>query len=156
MSSHEKRENEDTMSEMRSPSPRSSCASLSDNSIYNLPHEISDATETCSDSRKNRKKRSKSPEPSRVSMNSTRSMEFAIEFNDGTVTSSPHIVETDYTIASYDQTHIRQGRTEAVLQRVKDQHKTSMINKFGCLFEGNKLQENETLLNRIYTQLYII
>ncbi|XP_042571667.1 NLR family CARD domain-containing protein 3-like [Cyprinus carpio] len=31
-----------------------------------------------------------------------------------------------------------------------------MINKFGCLFEGNKLQENETLLNRIFTQLYII
>uniref|UniRef100_A0A8C1SN07 NACHT domain-containing protein n=1 Tax=Cyprinus carpio TaxID=7962 RepID=A0A8C1SN07_CYPCA len=31
-----------------------------------------------------------------------------------------------------------------------------MINKYGCLFEGNKLQENVTLLNRIYTQLYII
>ncbi|XP_016370097.1 NACHT, LRR and PYD domains-containing protein 12-like [Sinocyclocheilus rhinocerous] len=31
-----------------------------------------------------------------------------------------------------------------------------MKNKYGCLFEGNKLQENETLLNRIYTQLYII
>uniref|UniRef100_A0A8C1YW06 Uncharacterized protein n=1 Tax=Cyprinus carpio TaxID=7962 RepID=A0A8C1YW06_CYPCA len=117
MSVHEKRENEDTMSEMRSPSPRSSCASLSDNSIYNLPPEISDATETSSDS---------------------------------------SIVEIDNTIASYDQTHIRQGRTEAVLQRVKDQQKTSMINKFGCLFEGNKLQENETPLNRIYTQHYII
>uniref|UniRef100_A0A9J8DJB5 Uncharacterized protein n=1 Tax=Cyprinus carpio carpio TaxID=630221 RepID=A0A9J8DJB5_CYPCA len=155
MSSHEKRENEDTMSEMRSPSPRSSCTSLSDNSIYNLP-QTSDATETSSDSRNNRKKRSKSPEPSGVSMNSTRSMQFPITFSDGTVTSAPHIVETDYTIASYNQTHIRQGRPEAVLQRVKDQHKTSMINKFGCLFEGNKLQENETLLNRIYTQLYII
>ncbi|KTG39747.1 hypothetical protein cypCar_00041827 [Cyprinus carpio] len=66
------------------------------------------------------------------------------------------IVEIDNTIASYDQTHIRQGRTEAVLQRVKDQHKTSMIKHFGCLFEDNKLQENETLLNRIYTRLYII
>uniref|UniRef100_A0A9J8AYM4 Uncharacterized protein n=1 Tax=Cyprinus carpio carpio TaxID=630221 RepID=A0A9J8AYM4_CYPCA len=117
MSSHEKRENEDTMSEMRSPSPRSSCASLSDNSIYNLPPKISDATETFSDSSTG---------------------------------------DTDYTIASHNQTHIRQGRTEAVLQRVKDQHKTSMKNKYGCLFEGNKLQGNETLLNRIYTQLYII
>ncbi|XP_059402588.1 NACHT, LRR and PYD domains-containing protein 3-like isoform X2 [Carassius carassius] len=117
MSFHEKRENEDTMTEMRSPSPRSSCASLSDNSIHNLPPDISDTTETSSDS---------------------------------------SIVEIDDTIASYDQTHIKQKRTEAVLQRVKDQHKTSMKNKFGCLFEGNKLQENETLLNRIYTQLYII
>ncbi|ROL54823.1 NLR family CARD domain-containing protein 3 [Anabarilius grahami] len=42
------------------------------------------------------------------------------------------------------------------LQRVKDQHKTSMKKKYERLFEGNKLQENQTLLNRIYTQLYII
>ncbi len=42
------------------------------------------------------------------------------------------------------------------LQRVKDQLKTSMKNKYERLFEGLKLQENETLLNRIYTQLYII
>ncbi len=31
-----------------------------------------------------------------------------------------------------------------------------MKNKYERLFEGNKLQDNETLLNRIYTQLYII
>ncbi|KAL1277392.1 hypothetical protein QQF64_024065, partial [Cirrhinus molitorella] len=42
------------------------------------------------------------------------------------------------------------------LQRVKDQLKTSMKNKYESFFEGLKLQENETLLNRIYTQLYII
>ncbi|XDV17088.1 hypothetical protein PO909_016520, partial [Leuciscus waleckii] len=42
------------------------------------------------------------------------------------------------------------------LQRVKDQHKTSMKNKYERLFERLKLQENETPLNRIYTQLYII
>ncbi|XP_026064552.1 NLR family CARD domain-containing protein 3-like isoform X3 [Carassius auratus] len=35
-------------------------------------------------------------------------------------------------------------------------HKTSMKNKYESLFEGVKLQENQTLLNRIYTQLYII
>ncbi|XDV25823.1 hypothetical protein PO909_029674 [Leuciscus waleckii] len=42
------------------------------------------------------------------------------------------------------------------LQKVKDQHKTSMKKKYEGLFEGIKLQENQTLLNRIYTQLYII
>ncbi len=42
------------------------------------------------------------------------------------------------------------------LQRVKDQLKTSMKNKYERLFEGLKLQENESLLNKIYTQLYII
>jgi len=31
-----------------------------------------------------------------------------------------------------------------------------MKNKFEILFEGIKLEENQTLLNRIYTQLYII
>ncbi len=42
------------------------------------------------------------------------------------------------------------------LQRFKDQLKTSMKNKYERLFEGLKLQKNETLLNSIYTQLYII
>ncbi|XP_016106251.1 protein NLRC3-like [Sinocyclocheilus grahami] len=42
------------------------------------------------------------------------------------------------------------------LKRVKEKHKTSMKNKYESLFEGIKLKENETLLNRIYTQLYII
>nr|XP_055066115.1 NACHT, LRR and PYD domains-containing protein 3-like [Misgurnus anguillicaudatus] len=43
-----------------------------------------------------------------------------------------------------------------VLQRVKDQHKTSMKNKYESFFEGIRLQGNQTLLKRIYTQLYII
>ncbi|XP_016118024.1 NACHT, LRR and PYD domains-containing protein 3-like [Sinocyclocheilus grahami] len=66
----------------------------------------------------------------------------------------------------FSASHHRQDITETALQthtletgdlqRVKDQHKTSMKNKYERLFEGNKLQNNETLLNRIYTQLYII
>ncbi|KAL0169705.1 hypothetical protein M9458_034301, partial [Cirrhinus mrigala] len=43
-----------------------------------------------------------------------------------------------------------------IIQRVKDQHKTSMKSKYERLFEGIKLEENQTLLKRIYTQLYII
>ncbi len=66
------------------------------------------------------------------------------------------------TSASSDsQKHIGHHDTEADLQlnsmqRVKDQHKTSMKNKYESLFEGVELQDNQTLLNRIYTQLYII
>ncbi|KAL0149938.1 hypothetical protein M9458_054770, partial [Cirrhinus mrigala] len=68
----------------------------------------------------------------------------------------------------YSQNHINHHDTEAAqqpssylpveddLRRVKDQHKTSMKNKYESLFEGIILQENQTLLNRIYTQLYII
>ncbi|KAL6481193.1 hypothetical protein MHYP_G00092730 [Metynnis hypsauchen] len=43
-----------------------------------------------------------------------------------------------------------------VLHRVLERHKTSMKNRYESLFEGFKTQENKTLLNRIYTQLYII
>ncbi|ROL41890.1 NLR family CARD domain-containing protein 3 [Anabarilius grahami] len=85
------------------------------------------------------------------------------------VASDPRIYEpirsVPLTTSNY-QAHIRQDKTEAVLQthtlengdlqRVKDQHKTTIKNKYERLFEGNKLQENETCLNRIYTQLYII
>ncbi|KAL0198641.1 hypothetical protein M9458_007181, partial [Cirrhinus mrigala] len=52
--------------------------------------------------------------------------------------------------------HISQHDTEADLQRVKVQHRTSIKNKYESVFEGVKLKENHTLLNRIYTQLYII
>ncbi|KAL7881013.1 hypothetical protein SRHO_G00032670 [Serrasalmus rhombeus] len=43
-----------------------------------------------------------------------------------------------------------------VLSRVLKTHKTSMKNKYESLFEGIRTEENKTLLNRIYTQLYII
>uniref|UniRef100_A0A671R640 NACHT domain-containing protein n=1 Tax=Sinocyclocheilus anshuiensis TaxID=1608454 RepID=A0A671R640_9TELE len=43
-----------------------------------------------------------------------------------------------------------------VLQKVKETHKTSMKKNYESLFDGIKLQENQTLLHRIYTQLYII
>ncbi|XP_037399465.1 NACHT, LRR and PYD domains-containing protein 12-like isoform X3 [Pygocentrus nattereri] len=43
-----------------------------------------------------------------------------------------------------------------VLHRDLERHKTMMKNRYESLFEGFKTQENKTLLNRIYTQLYII
>ncbi|KAI2667167.1 NLR family CARD domain-containing protein 3 [Labeo rohita] len=55
----------------------------------------------------------------------------------------------------YTPAALQQEETEG-LQRARDKHKTSMKKKYESLFEGIKLQENETLLNRIYTQLYII
>ncbi|KTF84025.1 hypothetical protein cypCar_00049056 [Cyprinus carpio] len=63
---------------------------------------------------------------------------------------------THLTCTASSETGDLQKPVDDVLQRVKDQHKTSMKNKYKNLFEGIKLQENETLLNRIYTQLYII
>ncbi len=62
---------------------------------------------------------------------------------------SPHDTETDLQLNSGPTVHDD-------LERVKYQHKTSMKKKYESLFEGVKLQENQTLLNQIYTQLYII
>ncbi|XP_036434341.1 NACHT, LRR and PYD domains-containing protein 3-like [Colossoma macropomum] len=50
---------------------------------------------------------------------------------------------------SYQPVHV-------VLHRVLERHKSSIKNKYDSLFEGIKIKENKTLLNRIYTQLYII
>ncbi|XP_051730865.1 NACHT, LRR and PYD domains-containing protein 3-like isoform X43 [Ctenopharyngodon idella] len=97
--------------------------------------------------------RSSSAEPSCVSMKSDGSMHPPLHFSDGAVTSDPR-VDRDDQIGDLQQDSPQPMNDE--LQRVKDRHKTSMKNKYERLFEGNKLQENKTLLNRIYTQLYII
>ncbi|KAK2915823.1 hypothetical protein Q8A67_000197 [Cirrhinus molitorella] len=80
----------------------------------------------------------------------------------------PVYVSSQTCTSSYYQNHFSHHYTEADLeldsrppvlndlQRVKHQHKASMNKKYESLFEGINLQENQTLLNRIYTQLYII
>ncbi|XP_065111151.1 NACHT, LRR and PYD domains-containing protein 3 [Paramisgurnus dabryanus] len=83
-----------------------------------------------------------------VSMKSNASMDNPPKLNDGAVTSDPVRQQDTETHRLLDET--------TNLQRVKDQHKTIMKNKYESLFEGIKQQENQTLLNRIYTQLYII
>ncbi|XP_059410892.1 NACHT, LRR and PYD domains-containing protein 5-like isoform X7 [Carassius carassius] len=119
-----------------------------------------------------KRQRSESPEYSGVSLKSSRSMEHPPRLSDAIVTSHPLSKKIDElsicvsSTTSHYQTHIRQDKAEVVWQkhtletedllRVKDQHKTRMKNKYERLFEGIKLQENVTLLNRIYTQLYII
>ncbi|KAI4897000.1 hypothetical protein NFI96_008860 [Prochilodus magdalenae] len=61
----------------------------------------------------------------------------------------PHIKESmkqDYFLPVDDVLH-----TEVI-----QKHKTSMKNRYESLLEGFKTHQNKTLLNRIYTQLYII
>ncbi|XP_048050885.1 NLR family CARD domain-containing protein 3-like [Megalobrama amblycephala] len=148
-----------TMKRQRSKSPEPSIVSAKSNKSINKPPAFSDATVTSHPSNTRKRQRSESPEPSIVSAKSNKSINKPPAFSDATVTSHP-------SRGSHHQTHIRQDKNEAVLQiharktgdlqRVKDQHKTSMKKKYERLFEGIKLQGNETLLNQIYTQLYII
>uniref|UniRef100_A0A8C2KIS9 Si:dkey-156m2.3 n=1 Tax=Cyprinus carpio TaxID=7962 RepID=A0A8C2KIS9_CYPCA len=158
MSQQEKRE-EDTASKISCDQPTKS-----------QPSAFSEA-EMTSEPNITRRKRQRSPEPSSVSLKSDTSMKKNPIFSDSAMTSDSlgKMHDTDAissSSTSHSQTHIRDERTEADLQkhtletgdlqRVKDQHKTRMKNKYERLFEGMKLQENESLLNRIYTQLYII
>ncbi|XP_077086801.1 NACHT, LRR and PYD domains-containing protein 3-like isoform X2 [Siphateles boraxobius] len=143
------------------PSPGFSCVSMKSNVSMPLPPDLSDGP---------------SPEFSCVSMKSNNSMPLPPDLSDGpAVTSDPDGGRDDQirdvycqTCTSSCQKHISHRDTEAALQldshqpvlddlqRVKDQHKTSMKNRYERVFEGIKLEANQTLLNRIYTQLYII
>ncbi|XP_052423450.1 NACHT, LRR and PYD domains-containing protein 12 isoform X2 [Carassius gibelio] len=170
MNVHDERGDKD--SEISSPSPGLNCVSKkNDQSMIKQPSECSDGAVT-SDSRK--RWRSEFSEPSCVSLKSNTSMMDPPIFCDGPVTPDSLFSKgkTRETIRSvppstlHNQTCIRQNKTESVfqkhtldtrdMQRVKEQHKTSMKNKYERLFEVIKLQENESLLNRIYTHLYII
>ncbi|KAA0721765.1 Stonustoxin subunit beta [Triplophysa tibetana] len=81
------------------------------------------------------------------------------QFRDEAVTSHPRQDKTDSDLPEETEDMHQDCHDELVkdvLQRVKDEHKSIMKNKFESLFEGIKAQENQTLLKRIYTQLYII
>ncbi|XP_073670597.1 NLR family CARD domain-containing protein 3-like isoform X4 [Paramisgurnus dabryanus] len=91
------------------------------------------------------------PENSCVSMKTNKSMNTPIKFNDGAVTSNPGLDRDDLT------KDLQQDSCKPVnLLKVKNEHKIIMKIKYESLFEGITLQENQTLLKRIYTQLYII
>uniref|UniRef100_A0A8C1VV30 NACHT domain-containing protein n=1 Tax=Cyprinus carpio TaxID=7962 RepID=A0A8C1VV30_CYPCA len=139
----------------RSSSPDPSCVSLKSDASMQNPPKFSAEPVTSDPSITRRKSQISSfPEPSCVSLKSDRSMDNPPKFSAEPVTSDPRSmlpIRDDQTGA--------QDPPQAVndeLQRVKEQHKTSMKNKYESLFEGLKLQENESLLNSIYTQLYII
>ncbi|XP_051730861.1 NACHT, LRR and PYD domains-containing protein 3-like isoform X40 [Ctenopharyngodon idella] len=146
---------ENRESRERSSSAEPSCVSMKSDGSMRHPLYFSDGAVTSDPSISRRKKRqiSSSAEPSCVSMRSDGSMIHPPLFSDGAVTSDPR-VDRDDQIGDLQQDSPQPMNDE--LQRVKDRHKTSMKNKYERLFEGNKLQENKTLLNRIYTQLYII
>uniref|UniRef100_A0A8C2QA40 NACHT domain-containing protein n=1 Tax=Cyprinus carpio TaxID=7962 RepID=A0A8C2QA40_CYPCA len=162
----------------RAVSPGFSRVSMKSNNSIFLPPNLSDGPAVVSDPviiSRNRK-RAASPVSSCVSMKSNKSIVLPLYLRDEPVTSDSvagradqiRYVSSQTSTSSYSQNHINHHDTEAPqqldshlpvhddLQRVKDRHKTIMKNKYESLFEGVKLQENQTLLNRIYTQLYII
>ncbi|XP_073669077.1 NACHT, LRR and PYD domains-containing protein 3-like isoform X2 [Paramisgurnus dabryanus] len=92
-----------------------------------------------------------------VSLKSKESIVQPPNLNNGAMTSDP-IEEKDYTSNSVKSHLTCTALMETFFrqQRLKHTHKSILKNKYESLFEGIKLQKNKTLLNRIYTQLYII
>ncbi|XP_073727858.1 NLR family CARD domain-containing protein 3-like [Misgurnus anguillicaudatus] len=105
-----------------------------------------------------RKTNSAFSEPSCVSMKSENSLHQPPGFSDEAVTSDLRQLYTEPNLLNESENLHQNSHkpVDDVLKRVKDKHKTIMKNKYESLFEGIKQQENQTLLKRIYTQLYII
>ncbi|XP_051768614.1 NLR family CARD domain-containing protein 3-like isoform X1 [Ctenopharyngodon idella] len=95
----------------------------------------------------------RSPDPSCVSVKSDISMNYPFNLSDKP---DPMVMKESSSAALQEETGDLQKSVKNEIQRVKDRLKTSMKKKYERLFEGTKPQENETLLNRIFTQLYII
>ncbi|KAI4884707.1 hypothetical protein NFI96_031937 [Prochilodus magdalenae] len=76
---------------------------------------------------------------------------------EGISESKQHFTEAE--IQTHTSENLQQDYCQPVddvLHRVRQRHKASMKNRYESLFEGFKTHQNKTLLNRIYTQLYII
>ncbi|XP_016312460.1 ribonuclease inhibitor-like [Sinocyclocheilus anshuiensis] len=102
-------------------------------------------------------KRSK-PEPSCVSMKSDASLDHLINFkSEDTRSILPPRSETKPVCEKYDQTmnQPQDSTYPGVSHEVLIMFRSNLMKKFERLYEGTAMQRNPTLLNEIYTELYI-
>ncbi|KAL7858866.1 hypothetical protein AOLI_G00189680 [Acnodon oligacanthus] len=98
-------------------------------------------------------------EPNLVSVKRNSVIDFHPHLSSGAAPSGPGLNWTESALQIVRTGHQQQDSPIARndgLHRTLERHKTSMKNKYENLFEGIRTEENKTLLNRIYTQLYII
>ncbi|XP_026128606.1 NACHT, LRR and PYD domains-containing protein 3-like isoform X1 [Carassius auratus] len=150
----------------RSSSPDHSCVSLKSDESMGNPPNLSDEAVTsdpriCS-------QRSSSPDHSCVSLKSDRSMRDPPKLNDEAVTSDPSSVHQKRSEAESSCVSVRSDvsmkesldykseDTKTDLRReVLNRFRSNLLKKFEHLYEGTATQRNPTLLNEIYTELYI-
>ncbi|XP_073691172.1 NACHT, LRR and PYD domains-containing protein 3-like [Garra rufa] len=127
--------------------PEPSCVSMkSDESIDHPLHFSSD-----------HQKKSE-PEPSCVSMRSDASLRRPIDFkSDDTRSILPHRSVTKPIYKKYDQpmNQPQDSTYPGVRHKVLNTFRSNLMKKFEHLYEGTAMQGNPTLLNEIYTELYI-
>ncbi|XP_062863920.1 NLR family CARD domain-containing protein 3-like [Trichomycterus rosablanca] len=99
--------------------------------------------------------RSDSPVPSCISMRSNRSIDPPLYFQDGYSSSVPSVFQG--ATARIQKGLIRNMRSDFISAgtEVQKKLKLNLIKKFQCVNEVITKQENPTLLNEIYTKLYI-
>ncbi|KAK7124156.1 hypothetical protein R3I94_018501 [Phoxinus phoxinus] len=128
----------------RSISPKPSCVSMKSDASMADPMTFS-GKHTSTDLSQFKGDRSISPEPSCVSMKSDASMADPMTFK-GKHTS------TDLSEQSMDTRGTFRGRHMPSNLSI---FKSNLLKKFQCLYEGTAKRGNPTLLNEIYTELYI-
>ncbi|XP_073690618.1 protein NLRC3-like [Garra rufa] len=98
------------------------------------------------------------PEPSCVSMRSDDSLRRPIDFkSDDTRSILPHRSVTKPICKKYDQpmNQPQDSTYPGVRHKVLNMFRSNLMKKFERLYEGTAMQGNPTLLNEIYTELYI-
>ncbi|XP_046699562.1 uncharacterized protein LOC124381758 isoform X1 [Silurus meridionalis] len=135
----------------RSESAEPSCVSMKSEESMDHPLRFRDGNSSPVHSELQRK-RPVSPEPSCVSMKSHESMDHPLRFSDGK-SSSVHSVlqkagEKIITVTGYDP-------ESASVDKLQKTYKFNMKKKVQCINDVIMNQENRTLLNEIYTELYI-
>ncbi|XP_051556009.1 NLR family CARD domain-containing protein 3-like [Myxocyprinus asiaticus] len=129
-------------------------------SVQHQSPEISDGTLTFDPRQKIHT--AASSEPSCVSVKSNWSIDHPPGLTDAKMTSDQSVRFSRQSVSAaathcYTEPALQiHHQVEDVLQRVKNDHRTRMKDKYDSLFEGINTQEDKTLLNKIYTQLYII
>ncbi|XP_073703067.1 NACHT, LRR and PYD domains-containing protein 3-like [Garra rufa] len=107
-------------------------------------------------------------EPSCVSMKSAASMFEPLKFKNGVSQPGPSPVQQKRSkaesscvsmksdVSVLQPLHLKSRDTRPVLSHeVLKMFRSNLMKKFECLYEGNAMQGNPTLLNEIYTELYI-
>ncbi|XP_050959745.1 uncharacterized protein LOC127161140, partial [Labeo rohita] len=155
----------------RSNSLESSCVSMKSDHSMDTPPEFK-GRNTSTDLSQNQGQRSNSLESSCVSMKSDHSMDKPPEFkgrntstdlsqNQGqrsnSLESNCVSMKSDHSMDTPPEFKGRNTSTDLShdFQLVQSRFKSNLIKKFQCLYEGTAKQGNPTLLNEIYTELYI-
>ncbi|KAG7455138.1 hypothetical protein MATL_G00253320 [Megalops atlanticus] len=138
----------------RAESPALSCLSMQSNRSMEQPVQLSEADTTGNP----KVQRAESPALSCLSVQSDRSMEQPVQFSSGFVAGSsgslvsPNIHTTAHCVGYKRDTDTRQNEQ---LQTAQKAVKAKMKTRFQIISEVIAKQGNPTLLNSIYTELYI-